>query len=383
MPIADRTTLNNLTPNLDIGDVADPALRLAFFQYLLNLSDANFNYVSSLVTSGTLSPIPADSFYRQSIINGDCEAAQRSAIASITLASGASSYAVDRIKSVNNGSGADATVAQGSTTDLDGARFNLQLSHAALPTTGGQLMNFYTLEAKDAYKLAGQTVTFAVQVKAISGINQFTLKARYKTSETAISDASALITTSGVYDINSSGWTVAQLTFTVPARAALTTSGVFGIQMIASKSTAEASGDGFAVTQLQLNLGSTLLPYQPQHSVENKSKCFPYAYSLTDEINSNSIIGYGFAASATIAFIEVTFPTTMRTQPALVATATDFQITDGTVSIDATSISVQPGQNGRSKVTLRVAVAAGLTVNRPYQLAAKTTNKLMIFDAEL
>lgn len=42
MPIADRTTLNALTPNLDIGDVADPALRLAYFQYMTNLSDANY-----------------------------------------------------------------------------------------------------------------------------------------------------------------------------------------------------------------------------------------------------------------------------------------------------------------------------------------------------
>lgn len=34
LPNVDNTTLNNLTPNLDIGDVADPALRLAAFQYI-------------------------------------------------------------------------------------------------------------------------------------------------------------------------------------------------------------------------------------------------------------------------------------------------------------------------------------------------------------
>lgn len=34
VPSVDNTTLNNLTPNLDVGDVADPALRLHAFQYI-------------------------------------------------------------------------------------------------------------------------------------------------------------------------------------------------------------------------------------------------------------------------------------------------------------------------------------------------------------
>jgi hypothetical protein len=33
-PTVDSTTLTNVSGNLDVGDVADPALRLAYFQYI-------------------------------------------------------------------------------------------------------------------------------------------------------------------------------------------------------------------------------------------------------------------------------------------------------------------------------------------------------------
>ncbi len=52
---ADRSTLNAVTGNLDTGDVADPALRLAFFQYMTDLSDANYDYTAGLISAGTLS----------------------------------------------------------------------------------------------------------------------------------------------------------------------------------------------------------------------------------------------------------------------------------------------------------------------------------------
>lgn len=55
----DRTTLNNLSPNLDVGDVADPALRLAYFQYLADYGDALYSgtkaEIASLINAGTLS----------------------------------------------------------------------------------------------------------------------------------------------------------------------------------------------------------------------------------------------------------------------------------------------------------------------------------------
>lgn len=60
LPIAnpDSTTLINLTPNLDIGDIADPALRLAAFQYIYSflqtLTDA-VNTDASSSSAGNMS----------------------------------------------------------------------------------------------------------------------------------------------------------------------------------------------------------------------------------------------------------------------------------------------------------------------------------------
>lgn len=46
---SDRSTLNAVTPNLQIGQFADPALRLAVFQYLFDLSDANWSDVDTRI----------------------------------------------------------------------------------------------------------------------------------------------------------------------------------------------------------------------------------------------------------------------------------------------------------------------------------------------
>lgn len=57
----DRTTLLALTGNLDIGDVADPALRLAYFQYLADYGDATYNGIQSQfatkIAAGALSEL--------------------------------------------------------------------------------------------------------------------------------------------------------------------------------------------------------------------------------------------------------------------------------------------------------------------------------------
>lgn len=48
MPYSDKTTLNNLSPNLSPGQVAASGLRLAAFQYLYNLMDANYGELLAL-----------------------------------------------------------------------------------------------------------------------------------------------------------------------------------------------------------------------------------------------------------------------------------------------------------------------------------------------
>jgi hypothetical protein len=52
IPNVDNTTLNNLIPNLDIGDVADPALRLAAFQYIYTEVQTIITAYNAFVANG-------------------------------------------------------------------------------------------------------------------------------------------------------------------------------------------------------------------------------------------------------------------------------------------------------------------------------------------
>lgn len=53
-PAVDLTTLNNLSPNLDVGDIADPALRLAAFQYIYSTLQAIVTDLNSFQTGGAI-----------------------------------------------------------------------------------------------------------------------------------------------------------------------------------------------------------------------------------------------------------------------------------------------------------------------------------------
>lgn len=254
------------------GQIYDDTKTEGAFDVIADQVDENWDYLSSLVNT-SVTPYPSF-FNRQSIINGNMEVAQRGT--SATVSTGSATYVVDRMRSINNGSGVNSVASQVAVSDLNGSNYGMQIVHAGSPTSGGALMHVYTIEARDSYKLAGQQRTVSINVKGVQGMNKATLTARYRTTEGAISNGSTIIASSAETPISSSAWTRISVTYTVPSRTTLTTSGCIGFQIVFSKTTAEASGDGAIITQWLDNHLDVVLNFPPRSFDEEKHLCQRY-----------------------------------------------------------------------------------------------------------
>lgn len=316
----DRTKLNAEVTNLGAGITADSEALEAYLIEVADQSDANWGYLASLVANGPLSPYPAF-MSRNAIINGNFDVAQRGT--SFTIATGVAAYTLDRWLCINNGSGVNATATQATVSDLDGSSFGLQLVHATAPASGGKLSAYYTMEARDSYKLAGKKATISVKVKGVLAMDKVTVNVKYNTTETAITFGSTLIGSSDLQIINNSSWTTITFTVTMPSRAALTMSGVIGIEIYASKSTAEASGEGYILAQAQICGGDVALPFQPRSVAEELqlcqryySKTFPNSVTPANNGGRPNALGVFTLATAEPTY-RYSYPVTMRTTPTI------------------------------------------------------------------
>ncbi|WP_407944920.1 hypothetical protein [Paenibacillus cymbidii] len=220
---------------------------------------------------------PGDGIFALAPINANFEVSQRlGPLGSRTIATGTSAYVVDRWLAINAGSGANATAAHVAVSDLDWAGYGFRLVHAAAPSSGGKLSVVYTYEARDAYKMAGQAIVFAIKVKAVSGMDRAAINVRYKTSESAISGSSTLVGSSNAQVINSSGWATIYVVVTLPVRATLTTTGVIGFEIVASKTIAESSGDGIIMAQVEVVRDGQALGFKPRAFDVELVRCLRY-----------------------------------------------------------------------------------------------------------
>jgi len=136
------------------------------------------------------------------------------------------------------------------------------------------------------------------------------------------------------------------------------------------------------IAQVQINTGDIALPFTPKNIVTELRDCMRYCFVLA-ELSSSFLIGYGLAYSTTTALIGVDFPVQMRVPPTLVAIATDWQVADGVTITNATAISIFVPHNAKTKTSLSLTVAGGLTQFRTMYLQSKFGGNVLIFDAEL
>jgi hypothetical protein len=195
------------------------------------------------------------------IINGGFDIWQRGT-SFTTDAAATVIYTADRISAfaLFPGAGATQTITRETSTSHIPSNFKYSLKSVvstAVPVNAGRMLIGYTMEHQDSLSLAGRTVTYSMQVKAIGNIDRVYLYSRYNTSGgNALSGA--VDASNAPFTVNSSSFTTITWTTTVPSAATLTSTGTYGFQLVyyRANGAVEAVGDGIYIAGLQLEIGN-------------------------------------------------------------------------------------------------------------------------------
>ena len=126
---------------------------------------------------------------------------------------------------------------------------------------------------------------------------------------------------------------------------------------------------------------STLANDAPPNYAEELAKCQRYFYRISNTINY-AVFGTGHAASASVVYVFVPLPVTMRNTPAkAISTVGDFRLIGNGQSVSMTDIGVRYATpNG---VTLQTSGSSGLTTYQTYSLVNTGTSAYIDFSADL
>jgi hypothetical protein len=225
---------------------------------------ATLTGTGDFTTTGTVSGSSATGF-RNKIINGDFQIWQGGTTFT-TDAVGTIIYTADQIyaQALFPGNGATQTVTKEMSIVPSGATACLKsVVSTAVPANYSRMLLGLTFEDKESQKLAGKVVTVSMQVRGIGNIDKIQLVSLYSTSggKATYGATQIALTTS---TINTSAFTRATLTFTVPSAATLTASGTLGLYFIYYKSsgTVESVGDGIYLGDIMLEEGSVATPFE-------------------------------------------------------------------------------------------------------------------------
>lgn len=221
-----------------------------------------------------------NSLFRQAIINGNFDVAQRGT--TFTSTSGANNddvYTLDRWNLISDGNDA-VDVSQEAVTDLPGSNYAIKLDTETAKRYG--IVQF--LEAKDAQKLKGKnvSVSFAVKSANISALRCAVLS----WGSTADSITSDVVGTWAATPTWAANWTAentpADLTVTSSwttvkvENIAIDSSTVNNLALAIWTPNEETIGDIVYISQVQMNEGATALPFQPKSFEDELRACQRY-----------------------------------------------------------------------------------------------------------
>lgn len=303
--------------------------------------------------------------FKNRLINGAFQIAQRTAGGSATPSAGTTSYvALDRWFIAQTGTAATLYCSQ-STPQTTGVfkagYFGRNSGQTNVPTSiflGQQIESF------NVYDLRGKTVT--VSFNAFRGANaptSLTVVARFGTAADQSSSDGLTGAWTGYTAATDSalsiGTTVASYTysFTVPSNA----SEMMLLFYYTPTGTAGAN-EYFALENVQLEEGSTATSFDYRPYGTELALCQRYYYRITD--TSNAITLAGFATSTTVASFFNNFPVNMRIAPtALEQTGTAANYRVQGVGTATTNCSAVPSFSSATVNQARTlfTVASGLT----------------------
>ena len=310
--------------------------------------------------------------FKNRIINGQMQIAQRATSATITAGSTiAAGYStVDRFYAYCTGANVTAAQVAGS-----GATKNrLQITGAASVTAVGIGQR---IEALNSYDMAGSTSTLSVDISN-SLLTTVTWTAYYaNTTDTFGTLASPTRTqiATGTFTVTS---TLTNYSTQISIPAAATT----GIEVVLTVG-AQTSGT-WVVGNIQLEESSiaTSFDYRPYGT--ELALCQRYYYRIT-AAGASRILGNGYVNSTTVADYTLPFPVTMRDEPSALeqtGTAANYAVLTATGAVNCSAVpsNILNSQWGAS---FRFTVASGLTTGQAVFARNVTTGAYLGWSAEL
>lgn len=381
-----KSHINNLNSAVEIGGSATNILQ--------GVLDEDDMASDSAVKGATQQSIKAyikayadnhanKSMYDNAIINGNFDVWQRGTSFTAS-ANNDDVFTADRWNLISDGNDA-VDVSQEAVTDLAGSSYAIKLDTETAKRYG--IVQF--IEAKDAQKFKGQTVSLSFKVKSanISALRA-TVLSWASTADSVTSDIVASWADTPTWATNwadnatpadltvTSDWTTVKVEGIVLDEAT-----VNNLALVIWTPNEETIGDIVYIAQVKLELGDTATTYQPRSFAEELRACQRYCYGMTTTSGTQHI-AHGHANKTTEAYFDLHIPVTMRTSPTLTATATDWQIADETnAGIDCSELAF--AYFCTNTVALKATVS-GATQYRPYFLRGDTTSgRVLILSAEL
>ena len=274
------------------------------------ISQINTNSIAaSAVTPGLLDPTSQYMGFKNRIINGAMAISQRGT--TINGINADNTYTADRWSIQRGGT---INYSQGTSNPPSG--FQYYASFINQTASNPFLVINQNIETVNCYDLAGQTVTLSAWIKAAANTAASTSIALNYGYATTADTKYTTIGTATNFTISSSSWTKCSITFTVASNA-LTISPVF------NSTTSLAVGDGYLITGVQLEKGTTATSFDYRPYGTELALCQRYFLSSYPDgvaINGNAglLSGANFTAVSTGDCAgSNTFPVRMRASPSI------------------------------------------------------------------
>lgn len=277
---------------------------------------------------------------------------------------------------------------------LDGSTYCMRIARdSGISNTTSQVYAYGGLESIDGIKFRNKKVTLSfwargganwsptsgilsVGVKSGTGTDESFTTGSYTTGNNVDITGSAVLTTNGT-------WT--KYTYTSASALGATVTQLSLGFSVDSVGTAGAN-DYCEITQLQICAGDVALPYSPMPRAHELKLCQYFKCVFSNPTSTLTPYGVGVATSTGDARIFVKLPVTMRTEPSLVVTAADLELSDSvSAATDCTSVSYATNMAGKDSCALAIQTGGtSLTAYRQYMLRANAaTSKSITFLAEL
>lgn len=331
---------------------------------------------------------------RQAIRNGNGDVWQRgtSFTSATTPANNDDTYLVDGWNLISDGNDV-VDVSRETVTDLAGSTYAIKLDIETSKRCG--IVQF--LESVDAVKFKGKkvSVSFAVKSANIAALRCAVLS----WGGTADSLTSDVVGTWGATPTWATNWTAENTPTDLTVTSGWTTVKVENIDIDSATvnnlafaiwtPNEETIGDIVYITQIEMNMGSASLHFQPKSFEEELGACRRHCVVLlgsepnaTDAYRPLPAVCIG--VSGTVAQAMVSFPVVLRAEPTLTVTANQWRIADGTGAVALTGITITSVQGGTSACILDLIAASGITPYRPYFIQQNNSaSASIIFSAEL